>query len=429
MKCDHCGNEVRDGSVYCHYCGSKITYPQNRLCPNCHKELSEDMQFCSSCGTRVVSQSPTQDTTPKPNITEPMHTYTATVKQSTANMQNRIAEKGKMSAQVGKFFGLSKKIGVLLDFGAVGLCFWGYFKGQFGLTFAMLIVAIIVQIALNIVAKNLQLRCDAIAFDEAMSNPCNDVVTDDVLRQAETNIKAHLSKSIISLIVAGVILILGLLLFFVPFFSTILTDVSIYDMIEDVMPWNFPNLFSDDISIATELLCDVCSESSFSSFYKLMWVKEFMPLILMFIAVIFIVASFFVPIIKAITRTIEYYRFKNNDDYKKAIMFSYVYGDETNRNNVGTVGGRIIGLIIHILSYVLVFFPFADILWTLPIYFEGLTNNAYYVVLFLYAATVIFWHIYVFFAPSFKRKERWIECILKRAGTATPIFFSRRKLG
>lgn len=392
------------------------------------EEMENDNSEEQVVVNNVVEMPAEKDATSKPSITEPTHTYTATVNQSTANMQNRIAEKGKMSARASELLGLSKKIVLFVDLGVFALIYFGYSDTHFGLAFAMFIVAIIAQIVLNIVAKNLQLRCDAIAFDEAVSNPYNDVVTDDDLRQAEMDIKAHLSKSIISPIVAGAIFILGLLLFFVPFFSMILTDVSVFDMIKDVMPWNFPNLFSDDISIATELLCDVCLEGSFSSFYKITLVKEFMPVILMFSVCMF-VTFFSLPVINAIKRTIQYYRFKNNDDYKKAIMFSYVYGDETNRNNVGTARGRIIHLIIVILIVILLVLPFADILWTLPIYFKGLTSSAYYIVLFLYVAAVIFYFVYVLFAPHFKQKERWVECVLNRAGSARPIIFNRRKLG
>ncbi|MFR1296195.1 MAG: zinc-ribbon domain-containing protein [Coprobacillus cateniformis] len=45
MYCPNCGKEIKEGSQFCSFCGSKIVLPRNH-CPNCGAEIEGNMETC-----------------------------------------------------------------------------------------------------------------------------------------------------------------------------------------------------------------------------------------------------------------------------------------------------------------------------------------------------------------------------------------------
>lgn len=60
MKCQSCGNEVKEGAKFCRECGSEIVYKTesfvDNICSECGNVLEENAVFCNNCGKRVASQ-------------------------------------------------------------------------------------------------------------------------------------------------------------------------------------------------------------------------------------------------------------------------------------------------------------------------------------------------------------------------------------
>lgn len=70
MKCENCGNEVREGAKFCSKCGSNILEQQEdhsgkhnvhetkteKRCVNCGNVLREESKFCPKCGSSTVEQ-------------------------------------------------------------------------------------------------------------------------------------------------------------------------------------------------------------------------------------------------------------------------------------------------------------------------------------------------------------------------------------
>lgn len=53
MKCEKCGNEIADNSVFCDNCGNKLPKQQKKFCVNCGAEMNNDAEFCGNCGFSV----------------------------------------------------------------------------------------------------------------------------------------------------------------------------------------------------------------------------------------------------------------------------------------------------------------------------------------------------------------------------------------
>ncbi len=47
-ECPNCGKTIEIGSIFCSYCGSKLT-----KCPNCNMTVEANSLFCSQCGSRI----------------------------------------------------------------------------------------------------------------------------------------------------------------------------------------------------------------------------------------------------------------------------------------------------------------------------------------------------------------------------------------
>lgn len=55
MKCEKCGNEIADNSVFCDNCGNKLPEQQKKFCGNCGVEINNDAEFCGNCGFSVIN--------------------------------------------------------------------------------------------------------------------------------------------------------------------------------------------------------------------------------------------------------------------------------------------------------------------------------------------------------------------------------------
>ncbi len=51
MRCQHCGHEVPDGSVFCNHCGYRIN--SEVTCSYCHQPMPSTSVFCPHCGKAV----------------------------------------------------------------------------------------------------------------------------------------------------------------------------------------------------------------------------------------------------------------------------------------------------------------------------------------------------------------------------------------
>ena len=51
MRCQHCGHEVPDGSVFCNHCGYRMS--QQVTCSYCHEPMPSTSVFCPHCGKAV----------------------------------------------------------------------------------------------------------------------------------------------------------------------------------------------------------------------------------------------------------------------------------------------------------------------------------------------------------------------------------------
>ena len=54
MRCQHCGHEVPDGSVFCNRCGYRMS--NDMPCPYCGKQIPTTSVFCPACGKAVKEE-------------------------------------------------------------------------------------------------------------------------------------------------------------------------------------------------------------------------------------------------------------------------------------------------------------------------------------------------------------------------------------
>ena len=51
MRCQHCGHEVPEGSVFCNHCGYRMS--NEVTCSYCHEPMPSTSVFCPHCGKAV----------------------------------------------------------------------------------------------------------------------------------------------------------------------------------------------------------------------------------------------------------------------------------------------------------------------------------------------------------------------------------------
>ena len=82
MRCQHCGHEVPEGSIYCNRCGYRMS--NDMACPHCGKQIPASSAFCPSCGKAVkeiarpqqpAATAPAAAATPRTEQTQPTQTY------------------------------------------------------------------------------------------------------------------------------------------------------------------------------------------------------------------------------------------------------------------------------------------------------------------------------------------------------------------
>ncbi len=69
MKCENCGNQVREGAKFCSKCGNSISRQDNssaeqsvqaaetlKKCAKCGNVLGEEAKFCPNCGSSISEQ-------------------------------------------------------------------------------------------------------------------------------------------------------------------------------------------------------------------------------------------------------------------------------------------------------------------------------------------------------------------------------------
>ncbi len=67
MRCQHCGHEVPEGSVFCNRCGYRMS--KDMPCPHCGKQIPASSVFCPLCGKAVEQE--VQNTPSTSSVTTP----------------------------------------------------------------------------------------------------------------------------------------------------------------------------------------------------------------------------------------------------------------------------------------------------------------------------------------------------------------------
>ena len=86
MRCQHCGNEVPDGSAFCNQCGHRMS--NDTICPYCGKQIPVTSVFCPACGKYVEKEEEAAQT----NVRTPQE------QAPTYNEQRRAAQRQPVNA-------------------------------------------------------------------------------------------------------------------------------------------------------------------------------------------------------------------------------------------------------------------------------------------------------------------------------------------
>ena len=73
MRCQHCGHEVPEGSVFCNRCGYRMS--NDMACPHCGQQIPANSTFCPSCGKAVGNEAVHSTTTTTTSHPQPAKTY------------------------------------------------------------------------------------------------------------------------------------------------------------------------------------------------------------------------------------------------------------------------------------------------------------------------------------------------------------------
>lgn len=346
MKCNDCGKEINDISSYCPYCGTKPNKPEELFCSKCHEKLSPDMFSCPNCGS-------------------PVHQHTS--QNSLEGLNKRIVLYKRLL-----------KISPILFF-VVLIISPSIWIDIIGIAFLLGIDTFLdIKIAkLNRNKDSLKYNfCNAegkrIPFDQTK-------IIDNLNNKEDKEISSYLFlENVCSTITTIGLVLFGSLLLFVPFFSVIIDDISVYNLAESSLVWNL-NLFSDKEFLYTDILADILQEGFITNFlYKQ---GDLFGFSFMFF--------FIIPVCSAVglgRNICNLCKYKTDISFKNAILYRY--------NNQATTS-YIFGSLLLLVVLVGLFLPTLDFLFYLPTYFtETLTNFGYFIVLVGYLLFLVFLFIY-----------------------------------
>lgn len=96
MRCQHCGHEVPEGSIYCNRCGYRMS--NDTTCPHCGKQIPASSVFCPSCGKAVKEITRTSQPAATPRVTQRPEQPRPEQPARTYNEQRRAAQQQQQQA-------------------------------------------------------------------------------------------------------------------------------------------------------------------------------------------------------------------------------------------------------------------------------------------------------------------------------------------
>lgn len=125
MKCQKCGSEIDDDSLFCSKCGAKVesVVEEKFKCPKCGSEVTKDSKFCRKCGNELIWDNVDYNHIPVPVKAEE---ETAPAAQTVQTVQAAPRKR----ADVNKIFGF-------ISLGLISLAVLLLFIGWFGDTLSL----------------------------------------------------------------------------------------------------------------------------------------------------------------------------------------------------------------------------------------------------------------------------------------------------
>lgn len=347
MKCKRCGQNLSDGEKFCPSCGEEVgAVLKARFCSKCGKRLEEGASTCSSCGENVLSNLGQLD-----------------VPQQQKKLDNYL--KLSKISMIGVVFG------GFLPLGGIVCC-----------------VALVLVVVFRVLARNAAVRLDSLYYDDAMLNPASFNFEEFDADKYEKTLKNYYSKRKIFDIFACITIVVMLMLFFIRFFSLILTEVSIFQLWKE----SYQVLLGDHRGEETSSIAsEIMSMGVLRKLYEISKVRKRKNDFFFFMSLVLHVFFMGVLFREAIVDFIRSYRLNYNENYKKAAVFSYARAINKQKKRKSNNIGAIVVVIVLLPIIVVMCFPFIDFLFALPKYFiESFTNSSYYIVLIAYLVCLIF---------------------------------------
>lgn len=122
MKCNECGFENQEGSLFCSKCGTRLA----DTCPNCGKTVPSGSKFCNYCGQSLLPSSSVESITEKP-VTHMWSTSSEAVSSKQKQSNSRII--------ISVICAISSVVVLIIGFSKQGSYYWhqedliGYFIG------------------------------------------------------------------------------------------------------------------------------------------------------------------------------------------------------------------------------------------------------------------------------------------------------------
>lgn len=325
-------------------------------CNHCNREIDDNSQFCPHCGVKTQQQS-----TPKPV-------------RSTEEINKKI-----------------KLYKALLGVVSVLMLAMPILFGSWGIVGLIILLGVDAFLGIKIAQFNRDK--DLIKYNYSQYNTSDPfgqdsqvAPMDNLNSKEDREITSYLRLDNICLTICSIgLVVFGLLLLFVPFFSVIIEDVSIYNLAESSFIWN---LFADKEFVYAELLNNILQEGTITSFLHEQDVDN------TYFGVSFLL-FFFIPICSAIACGRSFYnsyKYKTDSNFKNAIIYKY---------NNAKAPSYTFGTLILLAILTVLFLPALGFLVYLPTYFIELTNAFYFIVL----ACFLLFYIFMFLYPLFLQRK------------------------